>query len=139
MRLVSSTPLRHPDALERSAGKSFTHYSEWLAGRELVGQCYPLFAAELQACINEADLLLAMLATAERDRGIYCEPLNRETVERVRVRLIDPQQRRQTAILFSTSEAELDETLERLYGGLTTNERRIDQPPARLLAPSDDD
>jgi hypothetical protein len=133
IRILSSHHLRYPEALDGSARSSYAHYRDWLAGRELVREGYPMFNADVHGLVAEADLLLALCMASERN-GVYSEGLERDTVERLRGRFLDATQRRELAELFGVEESELEATAEGLYAKLRRNEQRLESPPARLFA-----
>jgi hypothetical protein len=84
--LLADPSVRHADAFHRDAGKAYDNYRSWLAGRELVGAPYPLFAAELDDVFAEADFLLALRAEAAHRYDVYSHGFTAATVARFRGR-----------------------------------------------------
>jgi hypothetical protein len=131
--LLADPSLRHADAFDRDAGKAYDDYRSWLAGRELVGARYPLFAAELDDVFAEADFLLALRAEAAHRYGVYSHGFTAASVARFRGRLGDGALRAGLASLFGVPVADLEATLATAYGSVKTNPHRFDRPPAQLL------
>lgn len=129
--VLADPSLRHADAFDRDAGKAYDDYRSWLAGRELVGARYPLFAAELDDVFAEADFLLALRAEAAHRYGVYSHGFTRATVARFRGRLGDGAFRAGLASLFGV--AELEAALATAYESVKTNPHRFDRPPTQLF------
>ena len=131
--LLADPSVRHADAFDRDAGKAYDDYQSWLAGRELVGARYPLFAAELDDVFAEADFVLALRAEAAHRYGVYSHGFTAATVARFRGRLGDAAFRGGLASLFGVAVADLEATLATAYGSVKTNPHRFDRPPAQLF------
>ena len=78
--VVALTALRYPEALRGNAGVAFADYRNWLAGIDVL-EPYPLFRAELEDALLEADLVLAMCTARFRNR-IYSHGRTREALRR---------------------------------------------------------
>jgi hypothetical protein len=128
--VMALTALRYPDALGGNAGNSFRDYHDWLAARPLL-QRYPLFAAELDAALLEADLVLGMYAGRLRSR-VYSTGHDRDTARRFVARLEDAAQREALERLFP-GEGSLEERLEHAYAATEGDRNRFERGPAQLF------
>ena len=90
---------------------AFRDYHEWLSQLDILEQ-YPVFRAELETTLLEADLVLAMCASRFRDR-IYSSGRAQDTVQRFTARVDDAAQR---------------QALEELFPGDGTLEHRLSRP-----------
>lgn len=125
--LIAMRDLHYPDALDRNAGNAYENYRDWLLARSLVPERYELFATEVSESFDDADLMLAMRAAVEYN-GMYSASLETRTVRRLADRLRDPRCRVGLATVFRTTDAELDDTLERAFARVTTDQYRFDRP-----------
>jgi len=96
---------------------------------------YPLFAAEVEEVFREADVLLALLL-GQRRNGIYSMGRDSDTVHRLARRLQDNKHRPDLAVIFGVPEDTLDETLERAYASLASDQNRWERPPPTLFGES---
>jgi len=135
--LIGLQSLRYPDALAGNAGRSFEDYRTWLQELPLVAERYPLLASEIDEVFREADVVLAMLL-GQRGGRIYSMGLDTATVRRLARRLKDRKHRPDLAVIVGASEDELDETLERAYAALETDQNRWERPPPKLFGQSGD-
>jgi hypothetical protein len=129
--VIALTALRHPDAFRQDAGVAFRDYHEWLSQLDVLEQ-YPLFRAEIDAALFEADLVLAMCASRFRDR-IYSGGRASDTVRRFTARLRDAAQRQALEELFP-GEGELEDRLEQAYAATEGDRNRFERGPAKLFS-----
>jgi hypothetical protein len=130
MPAIALQSLRHPDVLAQDANVAFQNYCEWLAGLELL-QAYPTFAVGRDACVCEADLVLAMLSAHYRG-DTYSQGWTRFVVRRFSERLNDLQQRAAFDELFA-GERDFEERIDSAYQQVRGDTHRVDRPPARLF------
>lgn len=128
--VIALITLRHPDAFGQNAVTAFEDYHDWLAGLDVLEQ-YPLFGADLDAVLLEADLLLAMCSGRFRAR-VYSFGRARDVVRRLTARVGDLAQRQALDELFA-GETALEERLERAYAATEGDKNRFDRGPARLF------
>lgn len=128
--VVALTALRYPDALRGNAGVAFADYRDWLSGLDML-ESHPLFRAELEDALLEADLVLAMCTSRFRNR-IYSHGRTRNTVRRLTARLDDAAQRQALEDLFP-GEGELEVRLEQAYAATEGDRNRFERGPATLF------
>lgn len=128
--VIALTALRHPQAFRQDAGVAFRNYHDWLAELDLLEQ-YPLFRADLDDALLEADLVLAMCESRSRE-GVYTSGRSPDTVRRFSARVDDAAQRQALDQLFP-GDGELEERLERAYAGTKTDRNRFERGPAQLF------
>lgn len=129
--VIALTALRYPDALRGNAGVAFADYRDWLSGLDVL-EPYPLFRAELEDALLEADLVLAMCTARFRNR-IYSHGRARDTVRRLTARVDDTAQRQALEQLFP-GEGELEVRLEQAYAATEGDRNRFERGPAKLFA-----
>ena len=112
--------LRHPDAFRQGAGAAFRDYHEWLSRLDVLEQ-YPVFRAELEEALLEADVVLAMYSSRFRDR-IYSEGRTQDSVRRFTARVDDAAQRQAIEHLFP-GEGTLESRLEQAYARTEGDQR----------------
>lgn len=128
--VIGLTALRHPDALGQNAGTAFRDYHEWLSELYVLEQ-YPVFRAELEAALLEADLVLAMSASRFRER-VYSGGRTQDTVRRLTARADDAAQRQAFEDLFP-GDGTLEDRLEQAYAQIEGDRHRFERGPARLF------
>jgi hypothetical protein len=128
--VIALTTLRHPDAFGQNADVAFRDYQEWLAQLEVLEQ-YPVFRAELEAALLEADLVLAMCASRFRDR-VYSSGRTQDTVRRFTARVDDAAQRQALEDLLP-GDGTLEDRLEQAYGVTEGDRHRFERGPAKLF------
>jgi hypothetical protein len=131
--LLGDSALRHPDVFTRHADKAYIDYREWLAGRQIIGERYPVFAEELEDVFAEADVWLALRSAAATQWDVYSHGLSSATVRRIRARSSDAREREELARFFAVPGAELARTLADAYARLRVDQRLWDRPPAHLF------
>ncbi len=128
--VVALISLRHPDAFDRDADKTFRDYHGWLSALPLLER-YPMFAAEFDAALLEGDLLLAM-QTGRFRGGVYSRGRERDTVRRLAARVDDAAQRQALDQLFP-GEGELEPRLEQAYAATADARNRFECGPSQLF------
>lgn len=130
--IVALTALRHPDAFRQNAGTAFRDYQDWLSQLDTLEQ-HPMFRAELEVALLEADLVLAMYASRFRGR-IYSCGRTQDTVRRFATRIDDPEQRQALQDLFPVPGDEvLERRLEQAYAKVEGDQNPFDRGPANLF------
>ena len=129
--VIALTALRYPDALRGHAGVAFADYGDWLSGLDVL-EPYPLFRAELEDALLEADLVLAMCTARFRNR-IYSHGRTRDTVRRLTARVEDAAQRQALEEPFPGDD-ELEVRLEQAYAATEGDRNRLERGPAKLFA-----
>jgi hypothetical protein len=129
--VIALTALRHPEAFSQDAGVAFRDYHDWLSQLDLL-QRYPLFRAELDAALLEADLVLALCTSRVRNR-IFSSGRARDTVRRFAARVDDAAQWQALDELFP-GDGELQERLERAYAATEGDGNRFERGPAKLFS-----
>jgi hypothetical protein len=124
--LIALKELRYPIALGQNAGNSYIDYRDWHLALEFVPERYALFAREREESFDEADLVLAIRSALEGGR-VHCASLNTRTARRFADHALDPYCRPGLATTFRVSEADLNETLERAFADVETDQRRFDR------------
>jgi hypothetical protein len=128
--VIALTALRHPLAFEENARAAFRDYHDWFSQLAVLEQ-YPLFRADLDAALLEADLVLALCTSRVRNR-IYSSGRARDTVRRFVARVDDAAQRQALEELFP-GDGELQERLERAYAAAEGDGNRFERGPATLF------
>ena len=129
--VIALITFRHPDAFAQDAGVAFNDYHDWLSALDLLEHC-PLFRADLDAALLEADLVLAMCTARYRTR-IYARGHARDTVRRLTARVADTTQRRTLEERFP-GEGELEERLERASAAVEGDRDRFERGPASMFS-----
>lgn len=128
--VIALVTLRHPDAFGQNASVAFRDYHDWLSGSDVL-EPYPLFRAELEEALLEADLVLALCTSGTGDR-IFSHGRGRDTVRRFAARLEDGQQRRSFEELFPGA-GRLEDRLEQAYAATEGDRNRFERGPATLF------
>jgi hypothetical protein len=128
--VIALTALRHPDAFGQNAGTALRDYHEWLSQLDVLEQ-YPVFRAELEAALFEADLVLAMYTSRFRDR-IYSSGRTQDAVRRFTARVDDASQRQALEELFPGDGA-LEGRLEQAHDVIEGDRHRFEGGPAKLF------
>lgn len=128
--VIALTALRYPDTFGQNAGLAFADYRNWLSQLDVLEQ-YPLFRAEVEAVLLEADLVVAMCTSRFRGR-IYSSGRTRDTVRRLTARVDDAAQRQALEELFP-GEGELEGRLEQAYAATEGDRGRFERGPAKLF------
>lgn len=128
--VITLTALRYPNAFGQNAGIAYADCRDWLSQLDVLEQ-YPLFRAEVEDALLEADLVLAMCTSRFRDR-IYSSGRTRDTVRRLTARVDDATQRQALEELFP-GEGELQGRLEQAYAATEGDRDRFERGPAKLF------
>jgi hypothetical protein len=111
--------VRHPEALDRNAGRTHADCREFLLGLEL----RPALAcwrrdSDLEASLAEAELCAALFFARREPDATYSDVIERDRVPeaRLRARLDSPAAREDLARLFGVDSERLPRLLEDLYG-----------------------